>query len=146
MAPAITRDDFRFLHPLRVRFSEVDAQGVVFNANYFVYFDTALVEHLRDCGVTFGTSFQAWGVETHVVDAQAQFHAPARFDDELYIGARVTRLGRTSFTHSFGVFRGEEHLVTGRIVNVCVDLKTKRPAPLPDEFVAVVEHGDGVEN
>jgi acyl-CoA thioester hydrolase len=66
---------------LRVRYSECDAQGHVFNANYFVYFDVALTELWRGA---FGSyeALVAGGLDLVVAIAGARFRAPARFDDE----------------------------------------------------------------
>ena len=43
----LSRDDFRFFHPLRVRWAEVDPQGIVFNGNYLTYADVAITEYFR---------------------------------------------------------------------------------------------------
>ena len=45
-----TRDQFRFFHPFRVRYSEIDGQGVLFNAHYLTYYDTAITEFFRALG------------------------------------------------------------------------------------------------
>jgi len=41
---SLNREHYNFFHPFRVRYSEIDAQGIVFNAHYFTYFDTAITE------------------------------------------------------------------------------------------------------
>ncbi len=91
------------VHRLRVRWSEVDAQGVVFNPNYFVYADVAATEFLRENGV-----LTHLGEELHqifVVDARAAFKGSARFDDELDIHVRTARIGRSSFVLDIGIQR-----------------------------------------
>jgi acyl-CoA thioester hydrolase len=109
-----------FTHRLRVRYHECDAQGVVFNANHFAYFDVALTELWRD---RFG-SYRALvdsGVDVVVRDAQASFHAPARFDDEIALELTVARLGTTSMVLAINERRGDTLLVDGRMTYVFVD-------------------------
>jgi acyl-CoA thioester hydrolase len=98
-----------FSHPLRVRWAEVDAQGVVFNPNYFLYADVAATEFLRALGVVQTTTPDL--LESYVVDARASFRAPARFDDLLDIGVRVDRIGRSSYALRIDVMRDGAVLV-----------------------------------
>ena len=85
--------DFTFTHPLRVRWAECDPQGIVFNVNYFLYFDVGMTEYFRALGYS-GETME----EFFTVHAEADYKAPAKFDDELEIAARAARLGR-DFDH-----------------------------------------------
>lgn len=105
-----------FSHPLRVRWAEVDAQGVVFNPNYFLYADVAATEFLRTLGVIQATTPDL--LESYVVDARATFRAPARFDDLLDIGVCVDRIGRSSYTLAIDVARGVDVLAEVRLTYV----------------------------
>lgn len=127
------RSDFAHLHPLRVRWAECDAQGVVFNVNYFLYFDVAMTEWLRALGYAGDMT-----VEFFTVHAEADFKASARFDDLLDVGARCVRLGRTSMALETAIFRGDELLTAGRLVYVHADRETQVKDALPGDFVARV--------
>ena len=83
-----------FVHRLRVRYHECDRQGIVFNAQWFAYFDVTLTELWR---AAFGSydALVAEGSDVVVVDAQARFLAPARFDEELDLSYAIERLGTT---------------------------------------------------
>ena len=105
-----------FRHALRVRWSEVDPQGVVFNPNYFVYADVAGTEFFRSIGVLQTTVPDL--LECYAVDAHAQFKAPARFDDLLDIIVAPERLGRSSFTLAIDIHRDGTLLVAVRMVYV----------------------------
>jgi acyl-CoA thioester hydrolase len=129
---AFHRSKFRFFHALRVRWAEVDRQDVVFNPHYFMYFDVTVGEYWRAIGFEYPASLD--GTDLFAVDARATFLAPARYDDELSIGCRVAKLGRSSATTLFAIFRGAEFLTRGEVVHVHVDLATKRSAPWPDAF------------
>ena len=126
-----------FVHRLRVRYNECDPQGVVFNANHFVYFDIALTEFWRD---RFG-SYQALvdgGADVVVREAVATFHAPARFDEEIDLEVRVERLGTTSMILALQERRGGDVLVDGRMTYVFVDpasgAKQEIPAHVRDRL------------
>lgn len=124
---------FSLLHPLRVRWAECDAQGIVFNVNYFLYFDVAMTEWLRALGLQGEMT-----MDFFTVRAEADYKASARFDEMLEIGARCARLGRTSMTIEAAIFRGDELLTTGRLVYVHADAKTQEKSPLPEDFIARV--------
>ena len=130
--------DFSFFHHLRVRWSEVDMQKVVFNGNYFNYFDVAVYESWRAMiegrGADLKARFDRWLHDIYIVKATAEYHAPARFDDDLDIGVRVARLGRSSMRTVIEVYHGDQHLNTGDLVYVYKDPVADAPAPLPDEF------------
>ena len=86
------RASFTFVHPLRVRWAEVDRQDVVFNAHYFTYFDVAVTEYWRAVGMDYPRAFVALGTDLFARKASAEFHAPAGYDDVLEIGCRAALL------------------------------------------------------
>jgi acyl-CoA thioester hydrolase len=120
-----------FVHTLRVRYYECDAQGVVFNANYMAYFDTSLTELWR---AAFGSydAVVARGVDVVVAEAHLRFHRPARFDDELELSLAIAKLGTTSISSHHEASRGDELLVEGDMRHVQVDARTLQKTPIPD--------------
>lgn len=126
----ISRERFAFLHSLRVRWAECDAQGIVFNVNYFLYFDVAMTEYMRALGYE-----GAMTMEFFTVHAEADYRGSAKFDDVIEIGARCVRLGEKSMTLALAVFRGEELLTEGSLVYVHAQAGTKNTSPLPASFV-----------
>lgn len=130
-----TKSDIAFFHPYRVRWADVDPQGIVFNPNYFVFFDDAWNEYLRNLGFPYPHGLAALGIDFVAVRSEATFHAPARFDDELLTGVRVAAFGRSSLTVEYSVWRGETLLNEGAIAYVGIDLGTHRPRSLPADFI-----------
>jgi acyl-CoA thioester hydrolase len=108
-----------FVHKLRVRYGECDPQGIVFNANYLLYFDVAFTELWR-AAVGPWQGLVERGVDAVVADASLSFRAPARFDEELELTARIARLGRSALTTEIDVVRDGGVLVAGRLRHVCV--------------------------
>ena len=84
-----------FSHRLRVRYCECDPQGVVFNGNYFTYFDVAMTEFHRQVIGEYADLVNA-GLEMVVAEASARYLAPAHFDEELDIELAPGRLGTSS--------------------------------------------------
>jgi acyl-CoA thioester hydrolase len=120
-----------FVHELRVRYGECDPQGIVFNANYLLYFDVAFTELWR-AAVGPWQEMVAKGVDAVVAEASLSFRAPARYDDELELQAQIARLGRTAITTEIDVVRAGELLVAGRLRHVCVATDTWSKTDVPD--------------
>ena len=129
------RGDFVFFHPLRVRWAEVDAQKIVYNPNYFLYFDVGMTEYLRGIGLSYPEGLLAYGTDFFAVNANANFRASAVYDDEIEIAVRVSKIGRTSFVFTMRIFRGDALLVEGSLTYVNADIHTKKPAGLPQDFI-----------
>lgn len=126
----ISRTAFTFFHPLRVRWAECDPQGIVFNVNYFLYFDVAMTEYMRALGYEGAAS-----PEFFTVRAEADYRAPARFDETVEIGVRCIRLGRASMALELAIFRAETLLTEGRMTYVHAERGGSSSVPLPESLV-----------
>jgi acyl-CoA thioester hydrolase len=121
-----------FVHNLRVRYNECDAQGHVFNANYLVYFDVALTELWREALGSY-EALTAAGLDLVVAETGVRFRTPARFDDELEIALEIERLGNTSMVSTIRIVRDGDTLAEGRIVHIFVRAdRLGEKAPIPD--------------
>jgi acyl-CoA thioester hydrolase len=125
-------------HRLRVRYSECDLQGHVFNANFFSYFDLAITELWRASIGGYQVMLDA-GFDLVVVEATARFKAPARFEDDLAIEITVTHLGTTSMRTALRVLRDDTLLVEGEMVHVFIRRDTTNKTPIPPEIRAALE-------
>jgi YbgC/YbaW family acyl-CoA thioester hydrolase len=125
-------DEYVFSARTRVGFSDTDAQGVVYYGRYNPYFDFARVEYLRSLGFLHREETGEFVMRANDVE----YFAPARFDDELEIHARVARIGRTSVTYEFAAFKVPERmlLVTAHQTLVYIDRETRRPVPVPEAY------------
>lgn len=130
----MARADFRFVHRIRVRWGEVDPQGVVFNARYLDYADIALTEYWREARAA-----GHWGserLETHAARAEVDYRRPVLADEEVDLLARTARVGRTSFVLLVEIHGSEVDDLRAEIAvtSVNVDLNDHRPRPLPAWF------------
>jgi acyl-CoA thioester hydrolase len=111
---------------------------VVFNANYFAYFDIALTELWREVAGAY-TAMIERGVDMQVVEATARYKAPARFDDEIDVTIEVARLGTTSMVSALAIHRDGTLLVEGELAHVFVDATTLTKMPIPDDIRAALQ-------
>ena len=129
----MAREQFTFCHRLRVRWAEVDKQGIVFNGNYFLYFDVAITEYWRAIGINYPDGLvKAFGTDMYAAKATAEYHGSAGFDDFLDIHGRTARLGRSSMQFLLEIWRGEEHLVSGELIYVNADPASRKSVPMPE--------------
>ncbi len=132
----MAKGDFRFFFPFRVRYAETDAQGIVFNAHYFTYLDTAIYEFFRALPYDFAEHVRRTGADFHTVRVVIEFLRPSYFDDELEVYVRPFRVGRSSLTFEVEVYRkGEDDLlIRAEVVWVNTDQKARKSVPLPEEL------------
>jgi acyl-CoA thioester hydrolase len=141
----VAKSDYKFFFPLRVRYAETDAQGIVFYAHYLTYFDTAINEYLRALSFDYIEHVKHTGTDFHVVKATVEFFAPSHFDDEIDVHVRAGKIGRSSLTFLIEIFSKNEEttLVKGEVVWVNTDQKAKKSAPLPKELIVKLRNRDG---
>ena len=143
----MNRSDFRFLHPLRVRWVEVDLQKIVFNGHYLMYLDTAMADYWRAIALPYQDTMHALGGDLYVVKSSLEYKASAEYDDLLHVGLRCARIGNSSLLFEAGIFRGQELLVKGELVYVYADPHTKTSMPVPQglrETMLGFEQGEAV--
>ena len=126
------KDDFRFVHRLRVRWSEVDMQQIVFNAHYAMYMDTAICDYWRHLALPYEDTMRALNGDIFLKKTSVEFHASARYDDALDIGLRCARVGRSSMVFEAGVFLGGQLLTQGEMIYVFANPQTHTSLPVPD--------------
>ncbi len=127
--------DFKFCHRTRVRYGEVDQQGVVFNARYLDYGDIGVTEYWRAVGFRFSGEDV---MEFHVARAEVDFKKPIYPDEQLAIWVRTERIGNSSLTVLIELHGpdGDDLRAIIREVQVHVDLATHRPIAIPDAVKA----------
>jgi acyl-CoA thioester hydrolase len=119
---------------VRVRYAETDKMGVVYYANYFVWFEVARTDLLRTLGWSYREMEQA-GVSLPVIEAQCEYVRPARYDDELEIRTTGRLLSPVRMEFSYEVRLTTESMVaaTGRTAHASVD-PNGRPCRLPERI------------
>ncbi len=115
-----------------MRYAETDKMGVVYHANYFVWFEVGRTDLLRTAGWTY-KEMEAEGLSLPVIEAHCEYKQPARYDDELEIRTEVMLASPVRVAFDYEVVRTEDAqtLATGRTVHVTID-REGRPSRLPE--------------
>jgi acyl-CoA thioester hydrolase len=108
-----------FVHPVTVRYLEVDQQGVVFNMWYLAYCDDAMTAFLADGGLPYPDMLDS-GYDVQVVHTELDWHGPLRFGEEADVRVSVSHLGRTSFTLRFAVMSSDTVVLDASTVYVAM--------------------------
>ena len=129
---------------VRVRYAETDQMGVVYHANYFVWFEVGRVELLRQLGFSYRDMEQNDGCFIAVVDARCRYKAPAHYDEEIIVCTHLKNV-RESLVH-FGyelVRAGDGSLLAeGETTHIVTDAEMK-VRPIPEKYMKVFRAATG---
>ena len=121
----------------RVRYAETDQMGIVYYANYLVWFELGRVELLRSLGLAYSQMEKDHKLILPVVEANCRYRAPARYDDEILIETRPALVRESVLKFAYRILRaeGDDHkvLAEGETIHVVCDENLKR-RPLPEQY------------
>jgi acyl-CoA thioester hydrolase len=123
-------EGFRFSTDLKVRFSETDAQGVVHNAVYLVWFEIARIAYIEQYPGGYRGLVES-GVDVTTLEAHVRYRAACRFDDALIVYARAREMRGARFRFEYAITRADEVVADGWTGHACVDARTLRPTRMP---------------
>jgi len=139
----MARADFRLAHPMRVRWAEVDRQGIAFNGHYLMYFDCGITEYWRAIGTPYPEGLAEHGSDLYVVKATVEYHVSAEYDDMIDVCVRVASIGRSSVRFAIEIHRADTRLVSGEVVYVNADPATRKSAPVPEFLREAIARFEG---
>jgi len=126
---------------IRVRYAETDQMGVVYYANFFIWFEIGRVELLRQLGFHYKQMEIDDDCHIPVVEANCRYKSPARYDDVLLLETSVLAIRRSVLKFGYRLLRPENEgttlLAEGETIHVTVD-RSFRPVRLPQKYVAVL--------
>jgi acyl-CoA thioester hydrolase len=127
------KQEYPVLWPVPTRWADNDHYGHVNNVTYYSYFDTAVNAWLIHATGTDIRELPALGV---VAETSCKYLGSLSFPDQLQVGLRIARLGRSSITYDLAIFREDgdalELAATGTFVHVYVDAETRKPIEIPE--------------
>ena len=136
-------DRFHFSTDVVVRFAETDAQAIVHNSVYLVWFEFARVEYLERYAGGY-PALREKGIEAFVTEANVRYREPAVFADRLTIHARCVDVRGARFRFEYLIERDGTPIAEGETKHACVDGTTRRPTRVPAwlaEAIAAAESG-----
>jgi YbgC/YbaW family acyl-CoA thioester hydrolase len=123
---------------LRVRWAEIDAQKIVFNGHYLMYFDTAVAGYWRALAMPYAQTMEQLAGDMYVRKATLEYLASAAYDDVLHVGMRCARIGNSSMVFSGAAFRQDQLLVSCELVYVFADPHSQTSRPVPQALREVL--------
>jgi len=142
--------DFRYEHPIEVRFVDTDALGHVNNAVYLSYFEAARAGYYAAvAGQPFGTGEDASGHTFVIAEARIAYRAPAFFAEQVLVGCRFAWASRSSFGLEYRVraeasaVAGARLIADGDSVQVMFDIGRNRVMRVPADLLAMFEAFEG---
>ena len=125
---------------IRVRYSETDQMGVVYYANYLVWFEIGRTDFLREIGHSYSALEKSEGLLLPVVEATCRYKAPARYDDDLVLETTLTQLRASVVEFTYRLYRfgvngsGERQLLAeGKTIHVLVN-RDMQKSRLPEDY------------
>lgn len=143
----MARGDFSFSHRFRVRYSEIDGQGIVFNAHYLTYFDTAITEYFRWLPYAYKAETARSGHDFHTVKSLVEYAKPIEFDEEIDVCVKSGRIGRSSIRLDFEIHGkdAEDFRASGEVVWVYTDQATHKTSPVAEDLVTRLIEFEGAD-
>ena len=131
---------------LRVRYAETDQMGVVYHANYFVWFEIGRVELLRQLGFSYRDMEAKDGCGIAVIDARCRYKAPARYDDEVIVRTHLKYIRESLIQFEYELSRADDAtlLAEGDTTHIVVDPEMKKVS-LPEKYVTAFRAAMGIE-
>ncbi|MFC0273021.1 acyl-CoA thioesterase [Metabacillus herbersteinensis] len=139
-------EDYRFSHRLKVRYSEIDGQKIVFNAHYLTYLDVAVSEYFQEALRLDMTTLSENGEFDFVLaKSTLEYKSSAHLNDWLTIWCRMDKIGNTSMTMRFKITRDEVNspLLLAKVIYVSFNPHTKSSQPVPLMIRNKVEQFEG---
>lgn len=121
---------------IRVRYQETDNMGVVYYANYLVWFEVARTEYLRALGILY-TRIEEKGFYLMVASVSCQYKSPAKYDDLVRVQTWISEIKNSSMKFEYKLFVGEKLIATGDSIHVFTN-KSGRPVRMPEEIKKLV--------
>jgi acyl-CoA thioester hydrolase len=135
---------------LRVRYAETDQMGVVYHANYLVWFEVGRVEFIRQMGLDYRSMEREENAMIAVVEVTARYKAPARYDDELIVRTTLAGVRGSIVRFRYAVVRAADELLLceGETVHLVIDREMKRremPQKYAEQFSRLLHPAAGEE-
>jgi acyl-CoA thioester hydrolase len=138
----MAKSDFNFRTPIRVRWMECDAQGIVFNGAYMGYLEVAQSEYFRNLGFGIYRIAQIGYFDFAVVKTTLEYKSPARIDEMIEVYVRVSNFGNTSMTLNMEIYHPDSGRLLTKMEAVYVgyDAPTETTCRVPDDIRQLANH------
>jgi len=136
--------EFKFFHPIEVRYGDLDPQGHVNNAKYLTYFEQARVMYFDQLGL-FSADRSFMDIGVIIADIHIAYHAPVRLNMPIKVGVRAKKIGGKSIVLEQAVVAATtgKEMAKGEVVMVTYDYRDQKTIPVPDEWRNKISRFEG---
>lgn len=136
--------DYRYYHPIEVRYGDLDPQGHLNNAKYLTFMEQGRISYFKHLGLWNSESFLDLGVI--LAEIRITFRAPILFGQPVRVGVRTSRLGNKSLNmeHLLEDAQTGQEFTDGSSVLVAYDYHTSQTVPLPDRWRRIISEFEGL--
>ena len=124
---------------VRVRYAETDQMGIVYHANYLVWFEVGRVELMRSLGLSYKSMEEVDGANIAVVEATCRYKAPARYDDVLTVRTHVERVRGSVVEFGYQIRRTEDGMVLCQGKTTHITVRQMKRCAMPARFAEAFE-------
>jgi acyl-CoA thioester hydrolase len=130
------KDKKSFSYNFRIRYSEVDAQKIVYNSHYLTFLDVSIFEFFNAIGFNQEKYIKDTNNEFHTVKAIVEYRAPATLGDTVEVFTRIKNIGNSSITFQQEIYllKSNDLIATGEIVWVNTNQDKMKPTRVPDHL------------
>lgn len=138
--------DFRFYHPIEVRYGDLDPQGHVNNASYLTYLEQSRIAYIRKLGLWASDTFLDVGII--LADAQISFQKPILFHDHIQVGVKIAHLGNKSMTmqHQIKGSDNDEVFASANTVLVTYDYRRHTTILIPENWRTTIQAFENLDS
>jgi acyl-CoA thioester hydrolase len=138
--------DYKFFHPIEVRYGDLDPQGHLNNAKYLTYFEQARIYYFIQLGL-FNKDQSFMEVGVIIADIHITYHAPTHFSDAINVGVKTTKIGNKSLTVEQYVMDANtgKIMASGTVVLVTFDYEEQKTIPVSNEWKQKISEFEGLQ-
>lgn len=122
---------------IRISYKDTDQMGMVYYANYLVYFERGRTELLRELGFTY-KEMEEKELYFPVINAQCNYHTPAKYDDTITVETKISELKNASIVFSYTIKSQNKLIASGSTKHPLVN-KTFKPTRIPQDLKTLLE-------
>jgi len=138
-------DEFRFYHPIEIRYGDLDPQGHVNNACFLTFFEQARVSYLIHLGL-FSKNQSFLEVGIIIAEAKVTYLAPVHYGQDIQVGVRVNRIGNKSMLMQYCLVDTDTATVhaSGETIVVAFDYRAHQTIPVPADWREKITRFEGL--
>jgi acyl-CoA thioester hydrolase len=136
--------EYRFFHPIEVRYADLDAQRHVNNACYLTYMEQARLKYVQSLGLWDGADFERIGVI--LVEQSCTYKSPIAYGQPIHVGIRVIQMGNKSLTLAASIRDRDtgQEMAVGQTVLVAYDYVAEASQPIPEHWREAINAYEGM--